>query len=463
MKTSGVRRPCRRSVSVVAALLLFSAQTPRIASDFEIAQTQKQLAAARDYLAQIAGHLNLGDLRMTRNETALAQREYGQAYEIAATQRVAARRGANLAQYANATAYAGLAQAKLGDAASAFALFEEALRYASDDAKTWNLYATAMSLAGRHAKAIAAERNAVSIAGPHGLDAVIYHYALANFLGAGDESEELLRGAIDELQSPAFDAVRREVARREAFEVYSTADDEVSAYVSVLNRTQLRLARLYEDRGDTARARALYEAVLRTRNDDPAALAGVARLSRTERDYAAAFDANPFSPALIRDYQQYVRQAPSPVIDESTPGALMRRAIRGDRRALAELQKRYPDATIALPVGGQAPSPVLSLARGQAGAPVPPQELRALLTYELTPEDRKTLDTLTLTAIATFAPTSQPSVFETGTIGDVKFRFSEPMAFSGNFAAGVPLKLTFRILGVSDDALLLEPIKVEQP
>ena len=54
------------------------------------------------------------------------------------------------------------------------------------------------------------------------------------------------------------------------------------------------------------------------------------------------------------------------------------------------------------------------------------------------------------------------SVFETGTLDGVAFRFSEPTEFAGAFDAGIPLRLTYRILGASGDALLLEPVKVEK-
>src|SRR6185369_11281736 len=93
-------------------------------------------------------------------------------------------------------------------------------------------------------------------------------------------------------------------------------------------------------------------------------------------------------------------------------------------------------------------------------------ELRALLTHELTPEERRALDRVTLTAIASFdassaaAPQGQ-TIFETGTIGDVQIRFSEPIAFAGTFAPNTPLRLTFRILGAANDALLVEPLKLE--
>ena len=55
--------------------------------------------------------------------------------------------------------------------------------------------------------------------------------------------------------------------------------------------------------------------------------------------------------------------------------------------------------------------------------------------------------------------------FETGTIDGAPFRFSEPTAFNGTFAAGVPLRLTYRILGATQingaDGLLIEPIRLE--
>ena len=47
----------------------------------------------------------------------------------------------------------------------------------------------------------------------------------------------------------------------------------------------------------------------------------------------------------------------------------------------------------------------------------------------------------------------------------MRFRFPEPMTFNGTFAAGVPLRLTYRILGATQlngaDALLLEPMRLE--
>jgi len=449
---------------MIAALVLALLFQTRIASDFEIEQMQKQLASSHDFLSQLSAHLNLGDLRATRNENALSRAEYAKAFDLASKQRVEARRASNLSQYATATAYAGLAKAKLGDGAQAFALLDEATRYASDDAKTWNLFSTGMSLVGRTSKATSAARNAVALA-DNQLDLNIYRYTLASSLGDTEESERLLIRVVDELQSPAFASLRREIARKESFEIYSTARGEEAAYLSLLNRTRLRLASMYEKRGDAAKARVTYESVLKDRNDEPVALAGIARLSRSERDYAEAFEANPFSLELIRDYKQ--RLPNNDKVEGDTLGAQVRRALRGDARAALLLQKRYPgnDAIRSLVA---TKTDILWL-HGDAIAATPsPAELRALLTHQLTAEERRALDQVTLTANASFdaqGPSTAlgmtTTIFETGTIGDVKIRFSEPTAFTGTFAPNTPLRLTFRILGAADDALLIEPLKLE--
>ena len=296
------------------------AQT-RIASDFEMRQMEQQVAHSSDFLSQLSGHLNLGDLRMTRNETALARAEYSKGLEIAMNERLAARRASAMTRYSTATSYAALAAAKLGDAASAFALSEEAIRYASDSAKSWNLYATAMSALHLPAKAASASRNAVMIAAHENdpLDLAIDQYTLASSLielNQNDEAEMLLFDVVSSLRSDRFASLRRGVEKSESFEIYSSARGEQAAYISLLNRAQLRLARLHEDRGNFAKAREQYENVLAARTDDPTALAAMARLARTteerERYYAQAFDANPFSPALIRDYQKSLSVAAGP-------------------------------------------------------------------------------------------------------------------------------------------------------
>jgi hypothetical protein len=445
-------RRCGRAIRV--ALLLLSAvccplsEAQRISSDFEIEQMQKQLATSHDFLSQLSAHLNLGDLRLARNENALSRAEYTQAYELASKQRLEARKNSNLSQYATATAYAGLAKAKLGDAQASFALLDEATRYASDDAKTWNLFSTAMSILGRSAKATSAARNAVAIA-DNPLDLNIYRYTLASTLGDTNESEQLLTTVIRELQSPQFDALRREIAKKESFEIYSTARGEEAAYLSLLNRARLRLAALDEKRGEIAKARATYESVLKDRNDEPTALAAIARLSRSESDYAEAFDANPFSLELIRDYQRYIRQAGAPVPppEGESLGAQVRRAIREPRLAI-ELAKQHPGNDALRTLAREATStPVPAWLRGNADTATPtPTELRALLTHELTPDERRALDRVMLTATATFDDA------QNGTIGDVKFKLVQPVTVTPN----TPVRLTFRILGASGDALLLE-------
>jgi hypothetical protein len=57
------------------------------------------------------------------------------------------------------------------------------------------------------------------------------------------------------------------------------------------------------------------------------------------------------------------------------------------------------------------------------------------------------------------------NAFESGTIDGVPFRFSTVTQFAGTFDATRPLRLTYRILGVTRagerDALLLEPLRLE--
>jgi Tfp pilus assembly protein PilF len=469
-------------------ILIFVASTAlaqtRIASDFEIQQMERQVAQSRDFLSQLSGHLNLGDLRLTRNETGAARAEYSKALDIASNERLAARRASNLTRYSTATSYAALAEAKLGNPADAFALSEEAMRYSSDSAKSWNLYASAMSALHMPAKAASASRNAVAIAVRDGdrLDLAIYQYALASSLlelNQTAEAEKLLMDVVSSLRSEAFASLRREVARTESFEIYSTARGDAPAYISILNRSQLRLARMYEDRGDIARAREQYANVLAARSDDPNALAAMARLGKTaeerERYYAQAFDANPFSLPLIRDYQRYLgeQRAAGGGQESETTGGQVRLALQQMRRgelvaAIATvdsvLQKFPRNDTLELlrrEIEERRTAGPVVLRSNPTGA-----DLRAIIAAfnenRLTPEQRRQLDQMTLMSEAIF---SAGPPFEAGTIAGVPFRFSEPTAFNGTFAAGVPLRLTYRILGATQqngaDALLLEPLRLE--
>jgi Flp pilus assembly protein TadD len=457
-------------------LLALLAQT-RLSSDYEIEQMNRQLANSHDFLSQLSAHLNLGDLRLARNETSVARAEYTKAFELASKQRLDARHDSNLSQYATATAYAGLAKAKLGDAAQAFALLDEATRYASDDAKTWNLFSSAMAALGRAAKATSAARNAVAIAEkqPDRLDLDVYRYTLATTLGDDAEAERLMASVIADLESDAFGGIRLGIERKESFRSYQSPQGDEVAYLSLLHNTRLRLGALYENRGDIDKARALYRAVLKDRSDDALALAAYARLSRSEADFAVAFDANPFSLDLISTYQHYLETNHPALPEFGQLGANVRRALqmlaRGDGREAIALAKTFPgnDAMAAIAAQGEQAmkTPAASWLRGDVDHATPTSaELRALLAHELTPDERRALDRVTLTAIASFeafgvdAPPGQ-TIFQSGTIGDAKIRFSEPVAFAGTFAPDTPLRLTFRILGSAGDALLVEPLKLE--
>jgi len=459
---------------LLALPLLSTAAQTRIASDFEIAQMEKQLARSREFEAQLSGRLNLGDVRLARNETSLARAEYLEAAALAEKERLDARRDSSLARYANATSYAALAQAKLGRAANAFALLEESARYASDDAETWNLYASAMRILGHPKKAISAARNSVAIAATKTdkLDLAVYQHALATALveaGEVNEAETLLVTITNALRSKDFESLQREVARAESFEIYSSARGNVAAYVSLLNRAQLRLASLYERRGDLDRARAQYERVLAGRSDDVTALSALARLARSEAEretyFAEAFEANPFSMALVREYQRRAHHGP---IDTSTTGGAMRNAVAQLARGETRAARASLDALLAKFPANETLRTLRREAEGASTIALPSatpnaNELRALLeNFErLTPEQRVTLDQTTYTSVVQFGG----DAFEAGTIEGVPFRFSSPTQFDGTFDVTQPLRLTYRILGVTrsgnTDALLLEPIRLE--
>jgi tetratricopeptide (TPR) repeat protein len=458
---------------------ILPAQETRIASDFEIAQMEHQAATAKDFTSQLAAHLNLGDLHLTRNETAAARGEYRKALDIAGNERTARRKSGDIATYVTATIYASLAHADLGNERASFELAEEATRYAAGSPNIWNLYANAMAVLAFRDKAAGAARNAVAIAeripSPP-LDLAIYRFTLARNVGP-DEAIPLLERIVASLKSKDFDRVRRQVARNESFEIYSTVSGDPAAYVSLLNRSQLRLAKLYEERGDTARARKTYGDVLAARSDDPTALAGIARLSRSNEERARyfidAFDANPFSLDTIRAYQQWLRSGGAihdDSRDDSTSvGAQVRHAVeqvtRGERPSLDALMKQFPNNdTLQYLQGAWKARTAPAFLSGSVTNVMPTaEELRALMQLDLTPEQRVALDRITFTSNVTFnaGPPAQAgqTIFESGTIGDVPFRFSEPTAFAGTFPTTA--RLTYRILGVSGNALLIEPVKLE--
>ena len=95
-------------------------------------------------------------------------------------------------------------------------------------------------------------------------------------------------------------------------------------------------------------------------------------------------------------------------------------------------------------------------------------ELWQLVSLKLTPDQRAVLDAMTFVGVATFttaATSDERTTLESGMIDGVPFRFAEPTIFTGTFLAKAPLRLTYRILGVSDvagaDGLLIEPIRLE--
>lgn len=486
---------------LAATLLLLAATTlqaqqTRIASDFEIAQMEAQLARSKDFVSQLSARLNLGDLRTARNERTLAAREYQSALALAQNERVRARRESDLTQYANATAYAAVASAKLGSRGESVALADEALRYESGSAKTWNLTASAYTLVALDAKAVSAARNAVVIAEAdlarsgsvaNRLDLAVYRHALASSLVAmhrSNEAERILTDLAAELDGPAFEGIRREVARSESFEVYSTARGDAAAWLSLVNRVNLRLASLLEVR-DVAAAKARYRRVLQSRSDDPAALTALARLaaSASERQelFANAFDANPFSLPLIRSYQVALGNGLADSPQGESPGAMVRRAIlaasRGERRAarttLESLQRRFPDnQTLAQLLAEATPAdPAPEFLSGSATHVVATAaQLGALLDLladdRLTSAQRGALDRIELTANATLADSTasgETTTASRGLIETTPFRFAQPTAFRGTFPASVAL--TFRVLGATTidgkDALLLEPLRME--
>jgi hypothetical protein len=534
------------ALALAAGLAVGSASSQtRIASDFELRQMEAQASRATDYLSQLSAHLNLGDVRASRGEAAAARAEYGRALSLSEHERIVARRDSALGRYATATAYAGLARAKLGRASEAFDDLEEAIRYGSDSGRIWNLYSTSMSLVNLPEKAIGSARNAVAIAKgalsptdsvSHRLDLAVYQYALASALldrtdsQARDEANALLLSVIDSLRSPQFQPLRDDIARNESFEIYSTARGETSSYISLLNRSHLRLGRIYEERGDGVAARAEYRAVLSMRNDDPTALAAMARLSAARDDrqryFAEAFDANPFSIDLIWSYEQFLSGGATTAPEEHSTGARVRLLLqqmksqqtraaaatidtllaankgnevvaylaarlaieRGDITAArmesagigrsdlrADLDRRFEGAVVTPPAFLSASETV----KGSSPAGIEVRDpsaadlrsvIRLFSTSSILSSQREALDRIQFSSQAMMAPGTagpEPSTtsFQSGMIEGLAFRFQSPVLFRGGFDATRPLRLSYRILGVTDgggvDQLLLEPVRLE--
>lgn len=522
---------------LVVALLLASASPAlaqeRLTSDFEIAAMNRILESSSDPFHRFSAHLNLGDLRLARGEMAAARRDYGRALEIAEAEMTRSRERSELRRYARAASYAGLASAKLGRRGTAMRLLEESQRYESDSAGGWNTYASAMTVLGAHDKAVAAARNAVHIAGSvenrrtrDSLDLNIYRYTLASSLartGADVEAESLLRTIIAELGGREFDSIRKSIVRNEQFEILSSTRGDASAYLSLLNRSQLRLARLYEDSGREEDARATYRSVLRDRMDDPVALAGMARLESGEerqRYFRESFAAAPFSLPLIRQYEQYVGDSGSEHLASPSAegtGDRVRRAVleaaRGhhhaalallepleaenpgnvtlrylvarseiglgrfeiakvrirdlpknlanELRAVLEREERAGTAIPEILTGDLATQPVQLTERELAGL------VRFLSRATLEPEMLERLDSILFVARVSFESAESGAgltAASAGLIHGTRFRFAAPVTFRGEYEPNLPHTLEFRILGVAteqgEQVLLLEPERI---
>jgi len=507
-------------------------------TDFELAALEKRIARERNPLRLAAAWLNLGDLRRVRSEASLAGDAYATAVSLLRKERLATRSRSDLSGYAIATAYQGLGEAKLGRQGEAFNRFEEALRYGSDSARIWNLFSSAMNVAGQSGKSVSSARNAVAIAetrtSPSSdsselLDLNVYRYALASALESQpsaerrDEAIAILTGVVDSLTSPSFERLRDDISRNESFEIYSSAQGGVDAYVSLLVRARLRLAQALEERGDSEGAREVYRDVLAARSDDAIALTALARLSSSAADrsrfFGDAFDANPFSLILIRQYETYLREKGVSPENSGSTGAAVRGAIesivRADyRRALeasialsAQFPSndaiRYLKARAHLGLNDLASTRVLlsqvksadwsrqltrDLAEANGSDSIPSflsgdatfardpsiadiRLLANLLQRErLRPEQRKRLDEIQFSSLVTFddasetAGTPGTSSFGSGTLGDQRFRFATVTSFAGSYRALEPLRLEYRVLGVTRSAtgveLLLEPLRV---
>lgn len=516
-------------VIAVAFVALVALGQTRVTSDIEIRQMEASARKASDFATKVAAHVNLGELRYERNESAAAQLEFQTALELARKERDDARRARNLPRYALACSWSGVALAGLRRGPEAFAVLEEGVRYSPDSPGVWNLYSLAMSRLDRMEKAIGTARMSVvaaerRIMGRPSvrelLELNIYRFALAQGLldGGGDanEAEQLLRAITKSLDSDAFQSLRRAVNRREEFQIVTVATTETGMYLSIFNRSHMRLARLYESNGSVEEARREYQAVVSRRSDEAAALAGLARLATDakERDryLIQSLDANPFAANVVDDYERHVDSgAASRSAAGGSAGSRVRLAIqqihdrdfRRARQTLEALIKAHPNndvlqsllARAALQGGDVAAARVamanigndelrseveLLLEDASSGRPwfldepatlvtdPSESELRSVLSlfagHELSPADRATLDRSEFSSSATFDDADE-NAFESGTMNGVPFRFQKPARFRGIASAAKPLRLTYRILGATTvdgrDALLVEPLRAE--
>lgn len=496
-------------------------------TDHEIAAAEEALRSAATSARRIGAHLNLGDLRTLRAEMDLAIGEYRAAERLAGVAARQSRLRSDLEGYSRATAYRGIALAKLGDRSGAFEALEEAIRYQSDSARIWNHYAWAMSMVDLPAKAEAAARNAVTLAEEQAgtdsaaglLDLAIYRYALAGALLATDpvsgEAADVLHRTRETLVSPRFDRIRARIAKDEAFEIFSFVGNDTAAWLSLYNRVHLRLGALLEERGEIEDAREAYRGVLTLRSDDPKALAALARLASAETDrdrwFAESFAANPFAPSTILAYESHARSSAEP--DFGGDGGRVQRALwlldrgrTGEARAAVQvlaidhprnasvfylharlaMARGNVDEALALVTGapaplrdaiarqarqaraGEAERARLIAAVGGGMRDPSPELLRAIARAFGAPDAdaglRAALDDAVFSTIASMDPAVSHAegvtIFQSGAIGPIRFRFSVPTAFHGSFDSG-PARITFRVSGATGDALLIEPLALE--
>ncbi len=522
-------------IAVLFALTSWAAE-PRAASDFEIAAMKRQLESASDAFSRFSAHLNLGDLFLARGESVAARIHYGDAFTLAQSEMIRSRESSSLRRYARAASYAGLASARLGRGGESLRLLEESLRYDSDSASTWNVYASAMTVLGRDIKSVSAARNAVTIASrnsnesaSNALELNIYRYALASSLsrlGAEPptiEAEALLHEVLNDLAGSRFDALRRRIVRTEQFEIFSSTRTDASAYLSLLNRSRLRLARMFEEGGRDAEAEAQYQAVLRDRIDDPLALAGMARLASGEerrRYFAESFDASPFSLALVRQYEAFLTGRRVKPSTRQSQGGKVQRAIEDTAEGRHQSATAMLEQLVAAHPGNSTLHYLLVRSeihagrfdRARAGLGRPgmaselSDELRALLSLEetaasrvpsflnadhstepvdlsaedlslllrqlragaLAPEHLVRLDALHFIAPVLFEEATardvETTTFHSGLVYHLPFRFATPATFRGRYDAGTQHRLEFQILGITEadgkETLLLQPWKV---
>jgi tetratricopeptide (TPR) repeat protein len=518
----------KRATVLLFLALAAHAQT-RIASDIEIRQMEEDVRRALDFDTRVAAHVNLGELRRERNESAAAQREYETALQLARKERDDARRDHHIQRYALACSWSGVALAGLGRGVEAFAVLEEGVRYAADLPGVWNLYSVAMFRLGRPEKAIGAARMSVNAAERKtGLWAAnvrelielnVDRYALAEgLLDGGDatdagEAEQLLRRITQSLEGDAFQALRKDVGKREEFQIVAAPTTESGMYLSIFNRSHMRLAELYEKGGSVEKARREYQAVVARRSDEPAALAGLARLASDakERDryLIQSLDANPFAMDVIDDYERHVASGTaSPATTSGSVGARIRLAIqqihdrdfRRARETLKALLTSHPnndvllslvaraelqsgDATAAQAAMASIADPTLRADAKRMLRSMPADhpwflakpvsrvvdasesDLRVVLSLfaanKISAGDRATLDREELSSRVMFdAPDGD--AFARGTMSNVPFRFQNPTRFNGIASAARPLRMIYRILGATTvdgrDALLIEPV-----